>query len=202
MLKLKRTIKRYYSLSKAGYRLDVCHGWFHLYWLNRAFCHAKKARITKWKLMANSGIRNLYLSFTRLALLRTTLQVQSKSRLKINFKFHFFIYRDLNVTVFSKRFPTINIWMKFNTVQNVRCRMYVVAYYVMFATRNESTMVKAKKKKRSCIIVLYCNAWKLSLYLFWPPRVTPNAYRYEYVYHLPLNFYSRITTSLVRAPVQ
>ena len=31
-------------------------------------------------------------------------QVQSKSRDKMNFKFHFIIYRDLNVTVFSKRF--------------------------------------------------------------------------------------------------
>ena len=36
-------------------------------------------------------------------------QVQSKTRNKIDFKFRYIIYRDLNVTVFSKRFPTINI---------------------------------------------------------------------------------------------
>ena len=33
-----------------------------------------------------------------------------------SFKFHFIIYRDLNVTItiFFKRFPKINIQMKFN----------------------------------------------------------------------------------------
>ena len=32
-----------------------------------------------------------------------------KNRKTINFKFHFIIYRDLNVTGLSKRFPTIDI---------------------------------------------------------------------------------------------
>ena len=32
-------------------------------------------------------------------------QVQPKTRNKILFKIHFIIYRDLNITVFSKRFP-------------------------------------------------------------------------------------------------
>ena len=69
-------------------------------------------------------------------------QVQSKTRNKINFKFHFIIYRDLNAIVFSKRFHTINMKMKFNTVQNVCCR---ILQYIVFAMRNESTIVNSKK---------------------------------------------------------
>ena len=42
--------------------------------------------------------------------------VQSKTRNKINFNFHFIIYRDLNVKVFSKCFPFQNFpywnWLK------------------------------------------------------------------------------------------
>ena len=34
---------------KKEYRLGICHGWFHLYWLIRAVSHLKKAKITKWK---------------------------------------------------------------------------------------------------------------------------------------------------------
>ena len=45
--------------------LCACHGLFHLYWLIRPVSHAKKARITKWKILANSGIRTHYLSLTR-----------------------------------------------------------------------------------------------------------------------------------------
>ena len=46
-LKLNRTLKAYYSLSKTGYRLVVWHAWFHLYMVIRSVSHAKKARITK-----------------------------------------------------------------------------------------------------------------------------------------------------------
>ena len=35
-------------------------------------------------------------------------QVQSNTKNQINFKFHSIVYRNLNATVFSKRFPTIN----------------------------------------------------------------------------------------------
>ena len=40
-----------------------------------------------------------------------------KTRNKINLKFHFIIYRDSNVTVLSKRFPTINTYI--DNVQHV-----------------------------------------------------------------------------------
>ena len=48
-------------------RLGVCHGWFHLYWLIWGVSHAKRARITKWKILAHGGIRTHYLWFTRVA---------------------------------------------------------------------------------------------------------------------------------------
>ena len=54
-IKLKRTIKTYYSLSKTGYWLDVCHGWFHLYWLIRAVCHGKKRELQNEKLLPTAG---------------------------------------------------------------------------------------------------------------------------------------------------
>ena len=47
-------INTYYSPAKTGYRLGVCHCWFHSYWLIQAVCHAKKPRITKWKILGRS----------------------------------------------------------------------------------------------------------------------------------------------------
>ena len=59
------------------------------------------------------------------------------------------IYRDLNTTaVFSKRFRTIDIKMKFNTMQNVCCR-------VLHCVRDEKWIYHDQLQKiRYCIIVL------------------------------------------------
>ena len=51
-------------------------------------------------------------------------KISTKKEKYNNFKFYFIIYRDLIGIVFSKRFPTINIQVKFNTEQNVCCRVY------------------------------------------------------------------------------
>ena len=56
----------YYSLVKTGYRLGVCHSWFHLYWLMWAVRHTLKGRTTKWKIFDQNGTRTHYLSLTRL----------------------------------------------------------------------------------------------------------------------------------------
>ena len=50
-------------------------------------------------------------------------KIQSNKNKIFFLKFHFKIYRDLNATVFNKRFPAINILMKFKTEQNVCCRV-------------------------------------------------------------------------------
>ena len=72
--------------------------------------------------------------------------------------------------------------------------MYVVAYYVVFAMRNEFTMVSSKKW--DILLLFYIAMHDTIIYLsFLPPRVTSNVYRYKYVYHLPLNIYSQIPTS-------
>ena len=39
----------YQKISKTGYWLGVCDGWFHLQGLPRAARNASRARITKWK---------------------------------------------------------------------------------------------------------------------------------------------------------
>ena len=64
-LQLKRFVQRetaaiFFSIepwSKTGYWLGVCHGWFHFHGLARVARNAKQARITKWKILTNSGIR-------------------------------------------------------------------------------------------------------------------------------------------------
>ena len=125
-LKLNRAIKTYYSLSITGYRLGVCHVWFHSYWLIRAVSHAKKRELcTKWKLLATAGFEPttsslLYWCSNRLRYWGSDwrclklndihipyyvfIQVQSKTINKIDFKFHFIIYGNLNVTVYCERF--------------------------------------------------------------------------------------------------
>ena len=44
-------------ISKTGYWIRVCHGWFHLQGLSRAVRNASRARITKWNILAHCGIR-------------------------------------------------------------------------------------------------------------------------------------------------
>ena len=44
-------------ISKTGYWLRVCRGWFYLLGLPRAVRNASRARITKWKNLAYCGIR-------------------------------------------------------------------------------------------------------------------------------------------------
>ena len=43
---------------------SVYHGWFHLQRLPRAFRNARRARITKWKILAHCGIRTRDLPLT------------------------------------------------------------------------------------------------------------------------------------------
>ena len=42
-------------ISKTGYWLGVCYGWFHLHWLTRAARSEIYKRITKWKILAHTG---------------------------------------------------------------------------------------------------------------------------------------------------
>ena len=50
---------------------------------------------------------------------------------------------------------------------STQCRKYIVAYYIVFAMRNEYSIVISKKKKpRYCIIGLHCNAWSNYLSIF------------------------------------
>ena len=48
-------VKLTFSISKTGYRRGVCPGWFHLYWLILIVRHAKRARMTKWKVLPIAG---------------------------------------------------------------------------------------------------------------------------------------------------
>ena len=54
-------------LSKTGYRLGVCHGWFHLQGLTGGVKNASRVRITKLKMLAHCGIRTRDLPFTKRA---------------------------------------------------------------------------------------------------------------------------------------
>ena len=53
---------RYFLFCKFDYFLVlavcVCHGWFHLQGLTRAVRNASRAKITKLKILANSGMRS------------------------------------------------------------------------------------------------------------------------------------------------
>ena len=48
--------------------------------------------------------------------------------------------------------------------------MYVVAYYIVFAMRNEFSMVNSKKL-RTFIIVFHCNAWSNYRYILFKHHV-------------------------------
>ena len=52
-------------ISKTGYWLRVCHGWFHLQGLHRAVRNTSRARITKWKILVHCGIRTRCLPLTK-----------------------------------------------------------------------------------------------------------------------------------------
>ena len=54
-------------LSKTGYWLGVCHGWFHLQGLTGSVKNASWVRITKLKSLAHSGIRTRDLPLTKRA---------------------------------------------------------------------------------------------------------------------------------------
>ena len=54
-------------LSKTGYWLGVCHGWFHLQGLTGGVKNASRVRITKLKILVHCGIRTRDLSFTKRA---------------------------------------------------------------------------------------------------------------------------------------
>ena len=49
-----------WAIIRITIKMKSCiHGWFHFYWVIRAVMHAKKANITKWKILFYSGIGNL-----------------------------------------------------------------------------------------------------------------------------------------------
>ena len=52
-------------LSKTGYWLGVCHGWFHLQGLTRGVKNASRVRITKLKILVHCGIQTPDLPFTK-----------------------------------------------------------------------------------------------------------------------------------------
>ena len=63
--------------------------------------------------------------------------------------------------------------------------MYLVVYYIVFAMRNESTIVNSKKIQ--IFVLLFIIAMHdPTIYLIWPSRSTSNVYRYKYGYRLPL----------------
>ena len=65
---LQQTAAIFFSIeliSKTGYWLRVCHGWFYLQGLPRAVRNASRARITKWKFIAHCGIRTRGLRITK-----------------------------------------------------------------------------------------------------------------------------------------
>ena len=134
-------------------------------------------------------------------------KVQPKTRSKIIFKFHFIIYRDLNVTVFSKRFPAIiyidevqhdvhidsSIWRrKITLVQNVCCR-------VLHCVCDRKWIYNCQQQIDPDIVLLFIIAMHdPTIYLIWPPRSTSNVYRYKYGYRLPLNIHSHKSPWLSR----
>ena len=82
----------------------------------------------------------------------------------IDLKIQFIIYRNLNVTVFFKKLS----YNKYVEWSSTRSRMYVVTYDIVFAMRNESTMVN-RKKIRCCIIVLHDHY--PTIYPIWPDNL-------------------------------
>ena len=56
--------------------------------------------------------------------------------------------------------------------------MYVVAYYIVSAIRNDSTMVNSKTQKKNIYIVslFYIAMHDPTIYMIWSPRGTSNVY--------------------------
>ena len=73
-----------FSLAKTGNRLGLCHGRFHLHWLIWAVKHVKKARITKWKILAHIGTGTHYLSLTRLFKLLLSVSEEKTKMVWVN----------------------------------------------------------------------------------------------------------------------
>ena len=96
-------------------------------------------------------------------------QVQSKTRNTINCKFHFIIYRDLNVTVFSynKYIDEVQHGAVFMLLRIALCSWWEMNLQWSIA-------------KKSDLVLLFTLQYmiKLSIYLFLPPRVTSNLYRF------------------------
>ena len=83
----------------------------------------------------------------------------------INFTFYFINYHDMNVTLFSKRFPTIEILMKFNTEQKVCCRE-------LHRVHNEKCIYNGQYQKDSDIVYLfYIEIHDPAIYLIWRDHV-------------------------------
>ena len=81
--------------------------------------------------------------------------------------------------------------------------MYVIVNYIVFAMRNESTMVNSKRF-RYCIIVLHYSAWSNNLaHLTGTHDAMFIDFNMDIQRSLPLHIYNQIgvMAQLVRAPV-
>ena len=58
LLKLNWTNKKYYSLAKTGYRLGVCHGWFHLYMADSSCEPREESENDNEKFVSTAGLEH------------------------------------------------------------------------------------------------------------------------------------------------
>ena len=108
--------------------------------------------------------------------------------------------------MFSKRFPAIiyidevqhdvqfdsSIWRrKITLVQNVCCR-------VLHCVCDGKWIYNCQQIDPDIVLLFIIAMHDPRIYLIWPPRSTPNVYRYKYVYKLPLNIHSHKSPWLSR----
>ena len=84
-------------LSKTGYWLGVCHGWFHLQWLTEGVKNASWVRITKLKSLAHCGIRTRDLPLTKRARYHWATKTNVSRVVKRSPGFTCAIFRNLSV---------------------------------------------------------------------------------------------------------
>ena len=105
----------------------------------------------------------------------------------MNFKFHFIMYRDLNATVFVvQAFLQYRFWYS-----STRSRMYVVAYYLLFAMRNVSIIVKSKRIQ----IWFYCSALQCMIQqpIWFDLTTRSNVYKFS-MDIVSINVYNQISS--------
>ena len=84
-------------LSKTGYWLGVCHGWFHLQGITGGEKNTSRVRITKLKILVHSGIRTGDLPFTKRARYHWATKADVGLAGKTSLSFTCTIFRNLPV---------------------------------------------------------------------------------------------------------